>query len=146
MANKEVLDFIDRFIDYDESKFETDVIRKKFRCGYCYYFANMLKLAFGRGNVCWAAPFSHVVWVDTDNTPYDIEGEYVGEALYFIPETFLKDISMTDKAINIIDCFKHTTLDVKLPTKSDIRTIIRKYCNLYKLKYDSEYVDFFLKR
>lgn len=42
---------------------------------------------FGRGEVCWAAPFGHFIWLDNE-TPYDIEGVYYGESLYFIPESY----------------------------------------------------------
>lgn len=75
--SNEVLTFIDNFImmastqNIDEQSFMS-----VFRSGYCYYFANMLKEAFGRGEVYITAPLGHIVWRDIDNRYYDIEGEY----------------------------------------------------------------------
>lgn len=101
----EVIRFIDRFynnIGDDPDKQET--LRYQFRNGYCYYFAVMLKTAFGRGEVCWCAPFGHFCWVDIDGLPYDCEGFYYGEADYLIPEQFLgealNDFLHTDNAFN----------------------------------------------
>lgn len=72
-GSPEVLNFInDIYASQAEENWE--VIRELFRCGYCYYFANILKIAFGRGSVCLAYPFGHIIWLDTDDVPYDIEG------------------------------------------------------------------------
>lgn len=62
---------------------QTEVIRKTFRAGYCYYFVLMLYDAFPDGEICWAAPFGHIVYVN-DKIAYDIEGVYEGEAEMFI--------------------------------------------------------------
>lgn len=51
-----------------------EAIYQLFAAGYCYYFANMLKLAFNRGTVCWHKGFGHIVWVDTDGIAYEIGG------------------------------------------------------------------------
>lgn len=102
-ANETVLEFIAEFSHrgspYIEVEKSYEAIRSTFRAGYCYYFAHMLKLAFDRGCVCWTAPFSHIVWVDTDGIPYDIEGVYAGEADYFIPEDYIQDSIWTFKHI-----------------------------------------------
>lgn len=73
----QVLDFINNIYE-GRTPEECEAIRTLFRAGYCYYFANMLKLAFGRGTVCLAYPFAHVVWADDDGTAYDAEGSYEG--------------------------------------------------------------------
>ena len=51
----------------------------------------MLKLAFNRGEVCWAAPFGHFVWKDENDVCYDIEGVTISEADYFIPVSYIGD-------------------------------------------------------
>lgn len=63
-----------------------DVLYKQFSSGYCYYFAHMLQAAFGRGEVCWAAPYGHIVWVDEGGTPYDISGVNDSDTKDYIPE------------------------------------------------------------
>lgn len=74
----DVLQFIDG-IYASQPKENAEAIRSLFHNGYCYYFANMLKMAFRRGTVCLAYPLGHIVWVDTDGTPYDIEGISISE-------------------------------------------------------------------
>lgn len=91
-ANKDVIDFIVTF-NWHNGKFYDlqESIRSQFRAGYCYYFALMLKDAFERGTICWCAPFGHIVWVDDDGIPYDIEGVYDGEAEYYIPISYIQE-------------------------------------------------------
>lgn len=78
-----VLTFIATFLTAAGTD-QTEVIQKTFRAGYCYYFALMLHDAFPDGEICWAAPFGHIVYVK-DKIPYDIEGVYEGEAEMFVP-------------------------------------------------------------
>lgn len=77
-GSQEVLNFINDIYD-SQPKENGEAIRRLFHSGYCYYFANMLKIAFGRGTVCLAYPFGHVVWLDTDGIAYDIEGVTISE-------------------------------------------------------------------
>lgn len=108
-----------------------DIIERQFRCGYCWHFAHMLKNVFNRGEVCWAAPFSHIVWVDTDKIAYDIEGKYISDALYFIPESYLGDY---------VNSFKHISWDIDIkysPSKKDLIEIMKKYCDDNNIVYDS---------
>lgn len=143
MTNQ-VLKFIGDFAGYDKlPEYDWEVIRKKFRAGYCYYFAHMLRNAFDRGEVCWAAPFSHIVWVDTDGTPYDIEGEYKGEAFYFISEGLIElyhDLGLTNTSMNE---FKHIGHDYH-STKEDLIDLMRKYCKAKEIEYDKR-VEKYLK-
>lgn len=89
-ASLTVLQFIVDFTCHaTQTEEEYEIIRSTFRAGYCWHFAHILKDTFRRGEVCWAAPFGHFVWVDDNKVPYDIEGLYDGEALYFIPESYL---------------------------------------------------------
>lgn len=126
-----------------------ECLREKFRCGYCYYFAHMLKTAFGRGTVCWAAPYGHFVWVDegTDKyetdydkiRTYDIEGKYNPKehgVLYLIPEEFLNE--------HIKD-FLHTPDSNKLQgaTKADLIKIVKNYCNSCQEDYYEEIENYF---
>ena len=55
----------------------------------------MLKLAFKRGEVCWAAPYGHMVWVDDDGIPYDISGLDDSDTNDYIPE-FMKECTVKD--------------------------------------------------
>lgn len=85
-ADEEVLRFIYDFSvkqGYGEAE---KVLYQQFISGYCYYFACMLKAAFNRGEVCWAAPYGHIVWVDENDIPYDISGVNKSETDDYIPE------------------------------------------------------------
>ena len=80
-SDEQVLQFIYDFRTMQKSEAAEAAIYTQFESGYCYYFAHMLKLAFKRGEVCWAAPYGHMVWVDDDGVPYDISGvDYSDEA------------------------------------------------------------------
>lgn len=88
-ADSEVLEFIANFLYHGVPRIELETsaesVRSTFRAGYCYYFAAMLQAAFGRGEICWAAPFGHIVWMDENDVPYDIEGVNDSECDYYIP-------------------------------------------------------------
>ena len=55
----------------------------------------MLKLAFKRGEVCLAAPYGHMVWVDDDGMPYDISGVDDSDTNDYIPE-FMMESTVKD--------------------------------------------------
>lgn len=119
-ADPAVLEFITDFVSHaaaDEAQYE--ILRSTFRAGYCYYFAHMLELAFNRGCVCWAAPFGHIVWVDTDGVPYDIEGVNFGEQEYHIPERYLGG--------HIRDFMRVPGSKPPGATEAEIKAIIEKY-------------------
>ena len=136
-VNKDVLTFIYEF-GYSQGMSEEsyEVLRSTFRAGYCYYFAHMLKLAFGRGECCIAAPFGHMVWVDDDDKiPYDVEGVYDGEAVYFIPEFYLgKDI----------EDFMHVPGKNGCNTAAENMEIIYNYCENNNC-YDQKKIDWCLE-
>ena len=143
---EQVLEFINKFAGYDkEPEYNWEVIRKKFRAGYCYYFAHMLDLAFkGRGSVCLAAPFGHFVWIDSDKKIYDIEGEYKGEAYYFIPETFIKLLNDMNMIHCPLDMFLHNG-SMDFMSEKDCIDLMKLYCNFYKIEYDHK-VEKYLRR
>ena len=133
-ASKDVLRFIADFLYHGvpeiELKDSAESIRSTFRAGYCYYFALMLQEAFGRGCLCWPAPFSHIVWMDTDGTPYDIEGVHSGENEYYIPICYIEESIWSFKHVpgqdgtirsadEIISEYKNDLLSGKL-TKMDL--------------------------
>jgi hypothetical protein len=125
----EVLEFIDRFcLNQVSTKLNSDpteVIRLQFRAGYCFHFAHMLKLTFNRGEVCWAAPFSHIVWVDGNEIPYDIEGVYTGDYDYLIPLTYIEKLY---PEFTIGYTHRYGVLkDEEIITEYKIRDIIRHY-------------------
>ena len=100
-ADRAVARFIADFLLHERPE-NSECIRALFRSGYCYYFAHMLKTAFGRGSVCWAAPFGLVVRPDDDGTPYDIEGLYFGDASDFVPERYLGDAVLDFKRVHAL--------------------------------------------
>ena len=68
------------------------ILINTFSAGFCWQFAHMLKATFGRGEVCWAVPYSHFVWVDSDNQAYDCYGkDNPSTSMYYIPESFIPD-------------------------------------------------------
>ena len=137
----EVLYFIHHIFD-GKNEEEKIVIDKFFSCGYCYYFAAMLKASFLRGHIAWAAPNSHCVWVDVDGTPYDVGGMYCGEYCYLIPMEF---------AETVCDKFKYTfrhnseysESDAVFVTKEDIQHVCRAYCAANNIKYIDPYGDWY---
>lgn len=85
-VNMNVIEFIDKIITFPDLEGKTGGhIDHLFSAGYCYYFANILKIAFG-GQVCWPQDRGHIVWVDVPETctfeelqngcAYDICGIY----------------------------------------------------------------------
>lgn len=122
-ANEKVLYFIADFYYhslsfYDDIEQHCECLRKQFRAGYCYHFAMMLKDSFNRGEICWAAPFSHIVWVDEDDTAYDIEGVYESECEYLIPVSYLG---------SALGGFKHVRGLEYLVTEQLIKETIERY-------------------
>lgn len=116
-GSDDVLNFIERFRTHEKGGIADEVLATQFSCGYCYYFAVILKAAFNRGEVCWCAPYSHFCWVDDDGTPYDIYGLCDSEAEYFIPYTFLGDC---------LNDFLHIEKDHNT-TEEEIQSIIDNY-------------------
>ena len=115
-GDTEVLEFISQF--YNKFTGDEDSLRMQFRAGYCWHFAHMLKATFDRGEVCWAAPFGHFVWCDTDGTPYDVEGLYCGEASCFVPESYMG---------NALLDFKHIPGKGFNASISDLESILNRY-------------------
>lgn len=88
-----------------------------FSSGYCYYFALMLKDAFPEGEICWAAPFGHIVFLYQD-VAYDIDGLYAGESNLFVP------VSRLGQAI---DDFRHIPGVYYNATEQEIAKIMVEY-------------------
>lgn len=106
-----------KFIKIFTDDFKNENLRNKFRNGYCWHFAHLLKNTFQRGEVCLTYPYGHFVWVDLDKVPYDIEGIYAGEAEEFIPEKYLN---------KHLENFIHRGISIET-TKMDIDLIYKKY-------------------
>ena len=142
MNQREQIDeFIYEFL-YKQNREEiAEIIRKQFRSGYCWHFANILRDTFHRGELIWTAPFGHIVWYDniTDKY-YDIEGEYdpkKTDVLYMIPISYLGEH---------IREFMHIPNDghvEKTSTKQDLIDIVKKYCDDNHLIYDYEIEEYF---
>ena len=137
-ANETVLHFIADFnyhsvTFYDDLEQHCESIRVQYRAGYCYFFAMILKDAFGRGEICWAAPYSHIVWVDDDGIPYDIEGVNESECDYYIPISYLGEA---------IVGFKHVRGLEYIVTEEFINETIERYKRDLEIKHTSQ-TDFF---
>lgn len=118
-ANKDVLMFIADFLYHNGSDAENqENIRKLFHAGYCFYFANMLQIAFGRGEIVWCAPYGHIAWQDIDGQVYDVEGVSINEAEYFIPVSYMGDA---------IKDFMHVRKESFSASREDIQKIIHRY-------------------
>lgn len=108
-GDEKVMNFIDDFRSLfgffnDE---QSDAVAALFSRGYCYYFAIILKEAFGRGEICMTSDDRHIVWVDK-NIAYDINGIWA-----IFPKTANNGNFFKGKLIpismlpNYIDSFKH---------------------------------------
>lgn len=75
-ADKDVIEFIANILYHNNKETGSNAIYNLFSCGYCYYFAIMLKDAFGRGEVCWHRNHGHIVWLDETDIAYDIGGVF----------------------------------------------------------------------
>lgn len=137
-ADIKVFEFINRFVDNYQPDIDNnnpyEVIRKQFRAGYCYYFAVILKDAFQRGEICWAAPYSHIVWLDVNNVPYDIEGVHICEAADYIPLAYVNSLYP-----NFIKSYKHLTDKL---AKEDIMTQDKLYDIIMSYRKDYNIEDF----
>lgn len=120
-ARKDVLEFIWEFITPTSFPSETgqEVLASQFAAGYCYYFALILKDAFG-GEMMWVKGRSHIIWHDIENDElYDSYGVYQldissdgsGEP---VPLSFLE---------GNLESFKHRGHD------ADIKNEIEAYCD-----------------
>lgn len=126
----EVLEFITEFLYHQHKDEIAAILHDQFRSGYCYHFAYMLRDTFHRGIVCWAAPFGHIVWKDIDDTTYDVEGKYIGEAFYFIPVFYLGET---------VRDFLHIKTDQHKPaTKQELINIMKRYCSDNNIDYNEK--------
>lgn len=90
-VDRSVLRFINTFVNKQSeyNKDSADIITNQFMNGYCYYFAEMLKVAFNRGKICWVAPHGHMVWMDINGVPYDICGINKDTCEEYIPISYI---------------------------------------------------------
>ena len=88
-ANKQVIYFIANFI-YHCGVDADNIIQEQFHAGYCLHFAILLKEMFPGGEICWCAPFGHMVYMYED-IPYDIEGVNSSDCDHYIPISFIKE-------------------------------------------------------
>ena len=86
-----VLQFIKNIVTSVPKSGSEDVIYDLFHAGYCYYFALALKEAFGRGQICWCAPYGHICWQDENGVGYDIGGICDSECDFYIPVSYIKE-------------------------------------------------------
>ena len=77
-ADTEILDLIG--IWYPETVSEKEIHDN----GNCYHLSLLLKAAFPSGEICYAEPFGHTVFI-YKGIPYDLEGVYTADSDNFIP-------------------------------------------------------------
>ena len=123
-ADNQILKFISEFVYHDDPESTLNL----FSNGYCYHFAQILKTTFDAGEICWVAPYSHIVWIYED-IPYDIHGVYSGESTKFIPISFLG---------HAIEDFRHNPKIYHITSKSEIDKIIRDYDKFIKNKKEEK--------
>ena len=99
---KKVLSFIGGMHDKATEDSEEDSLYNVFENGYCYYFAQILNLAFpALGNVFWIRNRGHIVWQSRfSHICYDVSGIYVD----------YKDEDLVEVARlgNLLKDFQHT--------------------------------------
>ena len=88
-VNEKILWFIANFL-YAQGSNNVDCIHDQFRSGYCLHFAIILKNMFKKGEICWCAPFGHIVYLE-DDIPYDIEGVCTSSCEEYIPISYIKE-------------------------------------------------------
>ena len=135
-ADEQVLQFIYDFRTMQKSEAAEDAIYTQFESGYCYYFAHMLKLAFKRGEVCWAAPYGHMVWVDDDGIPYDISGVDDSDTNDYIPE-FMMESTVKD--------FRHVPGVVNNTTDQKIAQMVLDWHDIKSEMFGGDVTKFSLK-
>lgn len=112
LANKDILTFIGK-IALHSGKEHEEIIRSLFADGYCYYFALMLKDAFG-GELKWHKFYSHIVFEDKAGVIYDIDGVFYEQSKNMIVP--ISEIDIEAKKINQLqssglESFKHRQID-----------------------------------
>lgn len=97
-----VLSFIGGMHNMSTYDLEEDSLYNVFENGYCYYFANILNLAFlNIGRVVWVRPYGHIVWQSlATEICYDISGIYV-------EYTSTDDLVPIDRLGQLLKDFKH---------------------------------------
>lgn len=87
-ADSSILRFIGRFRE------ENPDLERIFTMGYCYYFAVILRDAFG-GAIYLSPETSHIVWSDDQNLYYDITGvcndKVIKKQIISLPKEKLKN-------------------------------------------------------
>lgn len=124
-TREDVLKFIYDIV-FHSGEVQTDAISELFSSGYCYYFALMLKSAFG-GQVMWHKYHGHIVWLDTTtDICYDVNGVFVdaGEE-DIVPVEILGDIGL--------ESFLHRGNDTKYST-DEVQSYVQPRVNEYEKK------------
>ena len=137
----QIEEFIFSFLNHQKSAESSEIIRKQFRTGYCWHFANILRDTFHRGRIYWTAPLGHMVWGDpASGKYYDIEGEYIEDqhdVFYMIPTDFL--------GVGIRS-FMHIPNDghvESIYSRKELIEVVKTYCNYNNILYDKEIEKYF---
>lgn len=129
----DILDYINNLITNRGTltKKEEEGVRKTFRSGYCYMFANLLKTAYPGGQIMLAFPHSHVVYQFRGKV-YDIEGEIDMSKVDHILIPVTKGIF----GLDLYDKFRYGFMHVEDPEEpisiSEMMTIYINYSYDFK--------------
>ena len=152
----EVISFIRNF--YNRlTKMRSIDIYSSFGEKYSYYFANMLKTAFGRGeilveepiyNTFWPKsdiadkPFWRVIWMDDDDVAYDINGVYdPSNSRRLLSPKFLGEVINDFLLVPSKEYYAPYSLS-KLANRlgvTDIDIVIRIYLDMVSEEYPIDY-------
>ena len=125
-SREDVLTFIANIL-YQQGPDNIETIRSLFMSGYCYYFALMLKDAFG-GEIYWHKGFGHIVWKDSrDDIYYDADGVF-----YEYNDGDVVPASILNESIEI---FKHRGRDSRISDDME-KTAKEMGISLEKLESD----------
>ena len=132
---EDVLNFIWNFSNSVNKENSTTIISELFSNGYCYYFALILRDAFG-GEIMWLNNKGHIVWVDRKTMiPYDINGVYIDATpcdlipLELLGETCLEEFRHRGKSYSE-NIFKEAMVEVMDNVKDYNDRITKAYTYL----------------
>jgi hypothetical protein len=132
MGDEKVMDFIHRFITLFGrlTPTESSILGTVFSQGFCYYFAIILKEAFGCGDICITSDCCHVVWV-YKNIAYDVGGvhsKYPRSAN--IGNFFNGNLIPISMVPHYMDSYKHVLLGTTQKGMSEIKNVLKIIDNI----------------
>lgn len=132
MGDEKVMDFIHRFVTLFGrlTPVESSILASVFSQGFCYYFAIILKEAFGCGDICITSDCNHVVWV-YKNIAYDIGGVYNRYPRSAnIGNFFNGNLIPISMVPHYMDSYKHVLLGTTQKGMSEMNSVLKIIDNI----------------